>query len=276
VLLAAILSLVSASSAAWGGVITFSFDQVGSVAGLKDGQNSAAIETYMNAVLAQAGYPLASVDVKGAVADNNYKADNHLVGPKTNGTVTPLALWNTDGSHTGNTDPSKWHLGTTDTYIMNKAGLTTISMDFTGIGIVGVTFDFQIFPDGTCPNPTSANLGVNKGCTSTAHVNWPDFSFWADGTQLWLVDGVLPGADGTYHFSPLRPNNGGEKAPQLLSTSGYVDLGDITSQLLFVDWPAHIGVDNLTIYTEVPEAGTLLTFAVGVFITLRCRRRRRV
>jgi hypothetical protein len=44
----------------------------------------------------------------------------------------------------------------------------------------------------------------------------------------------------------------GETAPQLLTTSGEIDLGGIAvTSIEFVDWLAAIGIDNLTL-TEAP------------------------
>ena len=266
-MLAVALGMFGACPPALAAVILFTFDPVPGVTEiLTDGENNGAVENYMNQVLAQAGYPAASVDVTGAIADNNYTADNHLVGPK-NGSVTPLALWNTDGSTTPNTDQSKWHLGTRDMFIMNRSGITTISMDFTGIDIDGVSFDLQIFPDGTCPSPP------DPGCVNPGDTNWPDFNFWVNGSLIQSWDGVKPGQDGTYLYSPAKPNNGGETAPQLLTTSGYIDLnGGYTLNLDFVDWPAHIGIDNLRIY-RAPEPGGMLLFGGGLLIAVGLRRR---
>jgi len=271
-LIASILGFSAAWSPASAGMITFDFNS------LSDNANNSAVQTYMNGVLAPYS---ASVAVSGALADNNYTADNHLVGPK-NGSVTPLALWNTDGSVTGNSDTTKWHIGTRDTYIMNVSGITTIAMDFTGIDIDGVTFDLQIFPDGTCPNASSTSSSQNKGCTSTANINWPDFKFVVEGSEVEAWDGVLPNTLGTYKYSPAKSTNGGETAPQLLTTSGYIDLSGLNALSLdFVDWPAHIGVDNLVIYTreppdetEVPEPASILTFGSGLLIALGLRRRK--
>ena len=248
--------LLAAANAAGATSLTFTFDKVGNINALGNNATNAQIQTYMNAVLAAYGY--GTIAVTGAKASNSYTGEGYVVGTQNlpNGTVTPRTLANTDGG--------VYHANPKDTFIMNNNPIDRIVMTFSGLDIYSVKFDLQIFPDGTCPNPTSGNANTNKGCTSTSSAHWPDFKFEADDTleQTWL--GVLPSA-GPYLYSPNHKNVGnGETAPQLLTTSGLIEVDDV-HKLEFIDWPATIGIDNLTIeFGRIPEPATLGVMALGL------------
>ena len=86
-------------------------------------------------------------------------------------------------------------------------------MDFSGLAISSVSFDYEIFPDGSCPS--LSKCGKNDS-------NLPDFTFDANGNQIFQTFGVVPGTDGTYSYSPASPykskTSKHEAAPQLLGT----------------------------------------------------------
>lgn len=119
-----------------------------------------------------------------------------------------------------------------------------------------MTFDYEIFPDGTC-----ANGNKNKRGHYINFSSWPDFTFKANGQQVFETLGVMPG-------NPVAPwpdspaMHSGETAPQYLGV-GSLNSGTLTfkngvSYLQFIDWSAAIGIDNLTITTTptpTPEPG---------------------
>src|SRR5712691_2409395 len=73
---------------------------------------------------------------------------NSLANGAGNGSVS-LTLATSDGT--------TQHLNTKDTFIDNVSSSTAISMTFSGLKIYSVSFDYEIFPDGTCP--TGNNCG---------------------------------------------------------------------------------------------------------------------
>ena len=131
-------------------------------------------------------------------------------------------------------------------------------MNFTQT-IYSASFDYEIFPDGTCPNG-------NINCGS----NWPDFKFDAGATQIFATQGVMPSSS---QHSPASGYNGTETAPQYLGVSGTWNFTNGVTKLSFIDWPATIGIDNLVVgftpptpgqTTLAPEPATLGLFAFGL------------
>jgi hypothetical protein len=193
----------------------FSFDD-GSLA---NGSSNGAIQGYINSKLSGG----ASVVVSGSVASNSYNGDGHVVGPGNGGTSLTL----------GTSDGGAAHLSTKDLFITNIANSSTeIKMVFTGLSILSVGFDYEIFPDGTCP--TGQNCGSN----------WPDFTFDANGSAVFHTLASLP-ASGSH--SPDSGSTQTEKAPQFIGQSGTINFASGVSTLEFLDWPATIGIDNLVI-----------------------------
>lgn len=298
--------------------VTFDFNNLG------NGASATTVTTYIQGVLSAAGFGnVGSVKMTGGVGQmgsNAYAGDFHTVGclssssgcvGNANGPsgspsgVWPLTLRNTEKSLTPNTDQTKWDTSTaddTDGFIKNCTGTgdaggctansSDIFFDFTGLTYGGksanigkMSFDFQIFPDGSCTDDTAAACGGVGG--PGGYNNLPDLELWTGdtttnsgvGTQLhapWF--GVAPGTGGTYTHSPNSGISGTELAPQILSTSGSIDVGMIGSSIQtvdFVDWPATIGVDNLYITYHTPESSSFVMLGFGLLGLAWFARRKR-
>jgi len=275
--LAVSIFVLGAAASAYADTYTFTFNS-NSVASLSPGSMASpssslsaanAIAAYMTAELLANGCVGCSVKVTGGVADTTYNGEGYVVGPvNSDHVVTPVTLGNTNGATGNNATP-----GATDTFIANtdnnsNSTSSEISMVFTGLLITGVSFDYEIFPDGTCSSLRSC--GYNDA-------NLPDFEFTAGtkgndtavtafGTNG-IQYGVVPGnGDGNQTHSINSGRFSSETAPQYIGVSGPLTLNNATD-LNFIDWPATIGIDNLKItYTPtdpVPEPST-----VGLILTV--------
>jgi hypothetical protein len=195
-------------------VTSFSFDD----GSLSNGSSNSSIQSYMNSKLG-AGK---SVVVTGSVATNTYNGDGHVVGPGNGSTSLTLGSGG-------------------DLFITNIANTSTeIKMVFSGLSITSVSFDYEIFPDGTCPSGNS--------CGS----NQPDFTFAADGSIIFHKIASTPPAGS---HSPASGSSATEQAAQFIGTSGTINFASGVTTLEFEDWPATIGIDNLVI-TYGPPGGS--------------------
>ena len=139
---------------------------------------NSAVQSYMTGVLAGT-----TVTGAGELSNNQYTGDGHVVGPVSGTTVTPLTLGSTNGG-------VQHSLSTTspDNYIVNNPSTnTTIEIIFPK-AMYTVSFDYEIFPDGTCPNPTSGvshiwavpALRVPTGRTSSSMLTAASYPTYSD------------------------------------------------------------------------------------------------
>lgn len=273
--LASLLGLTAVPPASADSIV-FTFDHT-TANPLADGANSTAIQTYMrNVIFAEWGI-VNGVTVWGAKAEmnNSYTGDGHVVGPTSGSTVTPLTLGNSNHASSQGTTLGTAHDARNDGYIYNSNSVM-FWMQFT-FPISQISFDYAIFPNGSCGNPKDAGSPSNPGAGGGSCSVWPDFTLKAGElgsmqTYLWSVsqDPAEAGYVG-YTHSPVSGAVNKEKAPQLLAVSGLITFASPVTRLEFYDWPERIGVDNLVLY-RVPEPSAMALLGIGAACALVRRR----
>ncbi len=272
--IAAAIFLLAGSLPASAGTVTFNFNSLGS------GADNNAIQTYMNTVLA--GNATVTVSA-GAVADKGYNGDGHVDG--VGASTTSRTLGTSDGNsgvNAGVTCTSTGCSGTgLDTFLKNQNGIPSFVFDFSNNMVIdSVSFDYEIFPDGSCTTLTSAGCG--GAAVGGYYPNQPDFTFSTDlGTALH-----------SYGTTPVSPNNhspvsglgSAELTPQLAPVNTGLLVANVagSNQLTFADWPATIGIDNLIINwhtnntgtAAVPEPASLTLLGTGLLAAWRSRRKK--
>lgn len=175
-----------------------------------------AIRSYMNGVLSSNGFASSSVSVSGALATATYNGENHVKGPTL-----------------GTSDGGVAHPGSNDTFIINdnfnvygNGAASSFTLNFSNFTIFSLSFDWEIFPDATCPQ---GSWCANHPGQSA---NWPDIELYADGVLVWSQ-------------LASTPSGGGD--PQAIGLSGLLNFQGGVHTLTIMDWPAEVGIDNLRI-----------------------------
>jgi len=271
---AALMFLLVGSLPASAGTYTASF----SFNSLASGADNVAIQAYMNSVAAMvAGGATVGVST-GAQADKGYNGDGHVVGPS--GISQTLGTSEGSGPLSANVSCTTVTCSGTglDTWIRNKSGIPSFVFDFSSNVIIdSVSFDYEIFPDGTCTALTS--LGCGGAAVGGIYPNQPDFTFSTELGQVFHSYGATPlttNNDSPTSLSELTP----QKAP--VNTGLLVANVAGSNVLTFADWPATIGIDNLTINWHTPPVGTaavpepasLTLLGGGLLAALRARRKK--
>jgi len=239
--------------------ITFDFNTVAISGSHSNGLGATggdtAIGTYMTGILHSSIGPSASANSSGALATQTYNGEGHV-----------------NGDSLGTSDNGVHHTGN-DTFLMNDdfgiygSATSQFSLTFTGFYIYSVSFDWQIFPDASCPASSSPTACANNPSNS----NYPDIELLANGVNVWSALATTPVS--------------GDKDPQGIGHLSNLAVNGVTT-LTFVDWPAEIGMDNLVINgctiqspnclrQDAPEPSTLLLFGGGALAAWRLRKRSR-
>jgi len=294
--------LLGAGVYAYGGTVTFNFTGSGSNT-LAAGATTASIATYMTNALVASGCVGCSVTVNNGLSglvyvDSTYNGEGHVVAPGTGGAGTKsTTLGTTEGAATNSVAPGASY----DNFISNvsdgsSSSVDRIALHFNGLTLQGtVSFDFEIFPDGACPvlNSTSCGGAANG---SGIFPNQPDLqlqaglngadslvnSFGTAGVQYGKTPVSSGGGDGTSTHSPLT--TGAELSPQWIGTWSTATALNGNNDLNFLDWPAAIGIDNLTInysttggggQSSVPEPGSVILLTTVIAGLMMAKRKLR-
>lgn len=232
-LLALSFCFLAMCTAAQAGTVTFNFSSIAS------GSTDATVSSVLTGQLG-AGK---SVAVTGVYATNSWNGDGHVLS-----SVNTLSGQNvgTNGSNASST-----------TFLMNNnqtASSNDILMTFTGLQVTGISFNLEIFPDNSCASSSTCGTG-------TPPSNLPDFTFVAGSfSQTW--NAAFPAGCQASHAMTC------ETAAQLAPTASGNLTFAATNTLDFQDWPAEIGINNVTITyntpTPTPEPGSLFLFGTGL------------
>lgn len=273
-----------AGMSAYAGSVTFNFNA------LSENESDSAISTALTSQLQASGCLGCTVTVTGAYADTTWNADGNVTGPGTGsksytlGTAPSGLIPGSTSSST--TTGSNVFLATTSDSAATCVGECQIRLTFTGLTLNTInSFNYEIFPDYTCPVLTSSKCGGNgdpnqPDLSLTVGTSTPVTAFGTDGTLLGQTPGTAGAAGSNDPNSNTKsPDSNDELAPQLIGawTTSLSVTG--ATELNFVDWPATIAFDDLSLNYSVdppgvPEPSSLLLFFTVIGGTLLAARKR--
>lgn len=263
--LASALLVLGGSVSAQADTFTFNFSGLTQTTSMAT--TSTEVAAYLNSKLGTAGTATES----GGVTDNGYTADGHVTGPRTgnnpgNYSVNPYTLADKDGTFLIN-----------DNEFGGNSNDVILNFNLGGAKITSVTFDYEIFPDVSCPDLRGNDCGHGNPPANLPSIELVGTSF----IQYASAPPSSP-APPIYTYSPDSLTSA-ELAPQWIGTATVNGLN--TTTLDFRDWPATIGVANITITTTgttqggqgtVPEPTSLVLFGtVASLLTFKLRNMRR-
>jgi hypothetical protein len=184
-----------------------------------------------------------SVRVTGGVATKSYNGEGHVVGNTLSATA-PGGIFVINDSF--------------GVYSGSPHDYFTIQLN--GFSLSSIEFDYEIFPDASCPLSSYINSCYVRGPNYPGNTSWPD------------IEISINGANTTPVWTALAPKVQGED-PQALVLGQVVNFPTAANSITFWDWPATIGIADLRL--NVPEPGTLALLAGGLAGLWTVRRRAR-
>lgn len=240
------------------GTITFNFNPT----------TTQSVQSYLTAALnaqVSGATVTASTGNNKPIWGGTYTGDGHVVGQNCKGTNCSTTLGSDEGKP----------LGGSDNFLINNHGTGDyFTLTFTGVQFNEISFDLEIFPDASCTVLSRSKCGGSP--TSGIYPDQPDFMLLINGTQSGHWYGLTPGSGGDASSYTKSQVSTAEVTPQLLLdgsnriTVDFTPNGN-TTVLTFKDWPATIGIDNLTL-TQTPEPATCLLLGSG-FVAMLLRKK---